>query len=283
MKAWVRIAACGFLLLEVATLPSAASDQSHATSDPLRVCADPNNLPFSNEAQEGFENELAALFARELNRPLSYVWRPQRRGFVRNTLDAKLCDIIVGVPSDFELAQTTRPYYRSTYVFVTRTNDALDLHSLDDPRLHTLRIGLHAIGDDASNVPPAHALSARGIVQNVRGYSIYGDYSKPNPPSTLIEAVAEREIDVAIAWGPLAGYFAPRASAALTVRAVEPVENSPFPMQFSISMAVRREDRALRGQLDEVLESRRGEVRRILERYGVPLVEIEAERLPAAR
>jgi mxaJ protein len=256
----------------VASIPAEGRSSDPVRVQELRVCADPNNLPFSNRAEQGFENALADLVARDLGKRVRYTWWPQRRGFVRNTLAAGTCDVIIGVPAKFELAKTTKPYYRSTYVFVTRARDALDLHTLDDPRLRRLRIGLHAIGDDGSNVPPAHALAAKGIVQNVRGYSIYGDYSQEAPPSDLLEALVADEIDVAIAWGPLGGYFAQRAAIELTAAPIEPLSDSPFPMQFDVSMAVRHEDRALHAQLEEVLSRRRADIHAVLERYGVPLL-----------
>lgn len=240
----------------------------------LRVCADPNNLPFSNEREEGFENELAELVAAELGREVRYVWWPQRRGFIRNTLRAGRCDVVMSVPSSFELALPTRPYYRSTYVFVWRRDRELGIESFDDPRLRELSIGLHTIGDDYSNVPPAQALAERGMIDNVVGYSIYGDYSQPNPPADLIEAVARGEVDLGVAWGPLAGYFAERSEEPLEVVPVQPQIDPPFlPFVFDIAMGVRRGDAALQRKLDAVIERRGEDIRRLLARYGVPLLE----------
>jgi mxaJ protein len=238
------------------------------SSTALRVCADPNNLPFSNDRGEGFENALAELVAAELDMPVEYTWWPQRRGFIRATLRAGVCDVVMGVPHDFELAATTRPYYRSGYVFVTRRDGHLRIRSLDDPRLRRLSIGLHVIGDDYASVPPGDALIARGIVDNLRGYSIYGDYARPNPPADLIAAVDRGEVDVAIAWGPLAGYFAAVTGGALEV---VPVAQAPgVPLRFSISMGVRRGDTQLLGRLNEVLERRDADVRALLDRFHVP-------------
>jgi mxaJ protein len=234
----------------------------------LRVCADPNNLPFSNAREEGFENRLAAMVAEHLDVDLEYVWWPQRRGFVRNTLQAGACDVVMGVPSGFERALTTRPYYRSTYMFVSRRARGLTLESLDDPRLRQLRIGVQMIGDDFSNSPPAHALSSRGIVQNVVGYSVLGDYARPNPPAAIVEAVARGEVDTAIVWGPLAGYFAARSAEPLTLSPVKPLADLPaLPFEFAISMAVRRGDEALRGRLDEYIRTHREAIERVLAAY----------------
>jgi mxaJ protein len=253
-------------------LVQSCSPAALAQTAELRVCSDPNNLPFSNRREEGFENKLANLIARDLGRKVHYVWWPQRRGFIRNTLKAKRCDVVMGIPSSFEMARPTIAYYRSSYVFVSRRDRHLDIHSFDDPALKNLRIGLHVIGDDYANVPPAQALARRGVTQNITGYSIYGDYSKENPPAELIEAVARGDVDVAVAWGPLAGYFAKRASEPLKITPVSPEIDPPsLPFAFDICLGVRKEDAALKGELDKILERRRGEIDRLLRSYGLPL------------
>lgn len=242
----------------------------------LRVCADPNNMPFSNEARQGFENRLVDLVAHELQANVTYVWWAQRRGNVRETLKSNLCDVIPGIASNLDMLATTRPYYRSAYVFVTRADRKLALTSLDDERLHSLRIGVQMIGDDFSNTPPAHALTRRGIVQNIRGFMVYGDYAEDAPPRAIIDAVAKRDIDVAIAWGPLAGYFARRSPTPLDVRTVTPLIDGPMlPMAFDISMGVRKGDRELLRELDDVLERKRNEIAALLDGYGVPVVRRE--------
>jgi quinoprotein dehydrogenase-associated probable ABC transporter substrate-binding protein len=238
----------------------------------LRVCSDPNNLPFSNEKSEGFENRIAELIARELGRKLEYTWFAQRRGFIRNTLRAGVCDVVMGVPAHFDPVDTTRPYYRSTYVFVSREDRHLNVSSMNDPALKRLQIGVHIVGDDYSNPPPVHALGRRHIVQNVSGYSIYGDYSQPNPPARLLEAVAAGKVDVAVVWGPFAGYFGSRQAVPLKIVAVTPESDGPtLPFVFDIAMGVRKGDKALRDQLQKVLDRRRVEIQRILHEYGVPL------------
>ncbi len=243
----------------------------------LRVCSDPNNLPFSNRAGEGLENKLAELVAHEMHATLQYTWWAQRRGFIRNTLKAGDCDVVMGVPTSFELAATTRPYYRSTYVFVTRANSPFRVTSFDDPILHKLRIGVQIIGDDYANTPPAHALTNRGIVGNVRGYTVYGDYSRPNPPARIVDAVADGDIDVAVVWGPLGGYFAQHEPVALRVTPVSPQIELPYlPFVFDISMGVRREDVQLRDSLDAILARRRAGVDSILKSFGVPRVDAPA-------
>lgn len=238
----------------------------------LRVCSDPNNLPFSNARGEGFENRIAELVARDLGRQLEYVWIPQRRGFLREGLNAGRCDLIVGTPK-LDPLLATEPYYRSTYVFVSRADRGLDLRSLKDPRLRDLRIGVHLIGDDGWNTPPAHALAEQGIVANVTGYSLLGDYGQPDPPARLIEAAARGEVDIAVAWGPLAGWFARRSPVALRIEPVEDrTEFIPLVFDYPIGMGVRRDDDGLRDRLNGIIADREAEITAILESYGVPLV-----------
>jgi mxaJ protein len=239
----------------------------------LRVCSDPNNLPFSNQQGEGFENKLAEMIGKDMGLKVEYTWWAQRRGFFRNTLKAGSCDVVMGVPAAFEMALTTAPYYRSTYVFVSRRDKHFQISSLDDPKLHDLRLGVQMVGDDFSNSPPSHALSRRGIVQNVKGFTLYGDYSKPNPPADIINAVERNDIDVGIAWGPMAGYFARQSKVPLTLAPLSPQIDQPFlPFVFDISMGVRREDVAFKEQLDRILESHRQEIDKLLEDFGVPRV-----------
>ncbi|HXS01280.1 MAG TPA: substrate-binding domain-containing protein [Pyrinomonadaceae bacterium] len=240
----------------------------------LRVCADPNNLPFSNQSGEGFENKLAELLAHDLGERVEYTWWAQRRGFFRNTLKAGVCDLVIGVPSGFEMALTTRPYYRSTYVFLSRKDRHLDVKSFDDPSLRKLRIGVQIIGDDQSNAPPAHALTRRHIIDNVKGFTLYGDYSQHDPPARIVDAVTKGDIDLAIVWGPLAGYFAKQSHMPLEIVPVSPQIDQPFlPFVFDISMGVRRGDQEFRDRVDQFLEQRRGEIDRILADYRVPRAE----------
>ena len=237
----------------------------------LTVCADPNNLPFSNRAGQGFENKLAELIARELHARLDYVWWAQRRGYVRNTLNERKCDLWPGVASTVEMLATTRPYYRSTYVFVTRAGDRLAGLTLDDPRLRRLRLGVQLVGDDGVNTPPAHALARRDIVANVRGFMLYGDYRQPNPPAAIVRAVAAGEIDVGLVWGPLAGYFAARSPVPLQIQPVTPwLDDTSWPMVYDISVGVQRGDTRLLNLVDRVLADRHGEIEALLATYRVP-------------
>jgi len=263
-------------MLAGAAVVSAAATPNGAAVSPaprvLRVCADPNNMPFSDSAGHGFENRIASLIARDLHERVQYTWWAQRRGFVRNTLGAQRCDVVIGIIAGDEQLATTKPYYRSTYVFVTRRSSGLRFASMDDPRLHHVRIGIHVIGDDYNSLPPGVALAGRGIVRNVVGYSIYGNYAKASPPSELIAAVAQGKVDVAIAWGPLAGYYAARSRVPLEV---SPVGNAMaghgIPFSYAIAMGVRKGDTTLLGVLQRELDRRRAAIRRILRDYHVPL------------
>jgi mxaJ protein len=256
-------------LLAVVALAAIAAPTASLARE-LRVCADPNNLPFSNAKGEGFENRIVDLLARDLDATVAYTWWAQRRGFIRNTLGAGLCDLVPGVPYALDMLRTTIPYYRSTYVFVTRA-DGPDITSFDDPRLRRLEIGVELIGDDGANSPPVHALGHRGIVGNLKGYPIYGDYAAPDPPSRIIQAVAAGEVDVAVAWGPLAGYFARAQPVALRLEPVTPQVDLPMlPMIYDISMGVRRGDDALRAEINAALARDRKEIDAILADYGVP-------------
>jgi mxaJ protein len=260
----------GVLTLLATTLGLAPTRSVRTPGRTLRVCADPNNLPFSNQKREGFENRIAEVLARELGAKVEYVWWAQRRGYVRNTLKEGRCDLIVGVPTGLDMVLTTRPYYRSTYVFVSKRGGPV-VESFDDPKLKRLRVAVQIIGDDFANAPPAEALSHRGIVKNVRGYTILGDYRDPNPPSRIMRAVEQGEVDVAVVWGPLAGYFARKSSVPMRIRPVSPEIDVPYlPFVFDIAMGVRRGETAFRDSLDAVLLTRRSEIDRILAEYGVP-------------
>ena len=240
----------------------------------LTACADPNNLPFSNQAGQGFENKLAEFIASDLHAQLKYVWWAQRRGYVRNTLNERACDFWPGVGSNVEMVATSRPYYRSTYEFVTRASSNLTGLTLDDPRLKKLKIGVQMVGNDANNTPPAHALAARGIIGNVRGFMLYGDYSAPNPPAEIVRAVERGDVDVALVWGPLAGYFAAQSKVPLRLEPVTPwLANNQWPMQFDISVGVQNGNDKLLKEIDGVLRHRSGEIRTLLAQYHVPVVE----------
>ena len=263
----------------------AASCALGAERNTFRVCADPDNLPFSNQKMEGFENKIADVIARDLGRDLRYVWWGQRRGFIRNTMNATLqegrCDVMIGAPDGYDLVRTTKPYYRSTYVFVYRKDKGLQLASLDDPTLKKIRIGVHVLGEDYSNPPPVHELAKRGIVGNVKGFDTF--YSAQNPPSTIIDAVAAGTIDVAIVWGPAAGYFVTHQQVPMVMVPI-PAGKGDLPFEFGISMGVKRGNDALFAQVEQSIARRQTDIARILKDFGVPLLgqSIAASQSPSA-
>jgi mxaJ protein len=249
--------------LKVCCLILAASSLA-AASPALKVCADPDNLPFSNRQAQGFDNRIAELLARDLGRKVEFVWQRAGRGFVRENLNKGICDVLVGVPAQFRPVLTTSPYYSSSYVFVTRKDRHLNLNSFDDPRLRKMKIGVQVLDDDYA--PPARALSRRQLTLNIVGFDVAGDESPE-----IIRAVARGKIDVAVVWGPLAGYYAARQRVALDLRPVEPELDPPaLPFRFAMAVAVRKSDRELKEQLDRVLLKRHAEIDRILRAYSVP-------------
>jgi quinoprotein dehydrogenase-associated probable ABC transporter substrate-binding protein len=258
-------------LLCVAGAAAAAAAQSGKRE--LRVCADPDNLPYSNENESGFENRIARLIAEDLHAELHYFWLPLRRGFVRKTMGEGNCDLFIGVPAGFERVLTTRPYYRSTYVFVHRKDEPL-ASSFDAPALRRQRIGVQLIGNDLAASPPGYALARHGLVANVTGYTVYGD----GPAAQrMIEALAAKQIDLALVWGPQAGYFARRARLPMETHIARQPEDVQAPFDYAIAMGVRKDDRALRDELNAILIKRKADIDAILIAYGVPLLPMQAE------
>jgi len=267
------IAICTF-----AAFPAWMLGQSDASARKLRVCADPNNLPFSNQEQQGFENRIADLIAKDMGREVEYFWFRQGEKFFRQTLNRGVCDVVMGVPTRFDEAATTRPYYRSTYVILSRRASDLDISSLDDPRLQSLRIGVQILGDQKDSLPPVNALMRRGIVKNLVGFSIFGNLTEKNPASDVIRALANGSVDIAIAWGPLGGYYSRQSSIPLRVTPLaDDVKDPDLPFHFDIAIGVREQDDALRSTLDEELVRRHSEIEDILRSYGIPQIPLPAD------
>lgn len=241
---------------------------------PLRVCSDPNDLPFSNMQKQGFENELAEMVGQELQRPIEFVWWPPRARFVEKWVKANRCDVVMGTTSSSALFETTKPYYRSSYVFVSRRDRKIKLASLSDASLHKYRIGAQIIGDDGETVPPAQEMAQHGLVDNIVGYSLYGNQLAQNPSSDIITAVADGQVDLAVAWGPLAGYFAEKSNTPLQITPICPLPGpSAIPVAFSISMGVMPGNDRLRDQLNQFIIHRQEQIRSLLLSYRVPLLE----------
>ena len=270
--------ACAIALLVAASAlaaPARSADAGPRSEDApqpqaLRVCADPDNLPYSNQDGAGFENRIAQLLAQDFKLPLQYQWLLDRRGFVRKTLGARLCDVIIGVPVGFERTAATRPYYRSSYVFVERAGAAPPVRSFDDPRLSRMRLGVQLIGNDLAASPPGYALARHGYTSNVRGYPVPGEHPAA---ARMIAAVADGELDGALIWGPQAGYFAAHARVPMRVAVLPPPpEAAGLPFEYSIAMGVRRGDSQLRERLNDFIRRRQGDIDRILAAYAVPRV-----------
>jgi mxaJ protein len=237
----------------------------------LRVCADPQNMPFTNQKREGFDNKIADVIARELGDSVSYAWWPSRRGYLRNTLSAGTCDLVIGVPIGFDPVATSKPYYRSTYYIVSRKDKNLGIMSLDDPRLKKLRVGVNLLDGDYTNTPPAHALSAHGISgPGVVGFP--GFYDEEHQPGEIIDSLAKGYIDVALVWGPLAGYFANKSGVPMTLTALPDTDSPDLPFAYSVAIGTRRSDRELRSLIDEILVRKKPEIDKILMEYNVPTV-----------
>lgn len=231
----------------------------------FRVCADPRNLPFSDEAGEGFENKLAELFAQKLGEPTTYTYFPQVIGFVRNTLNALRCDVIMGVAVGDDLVQTTNPYYRTTYALVFKPGNGLDsVDSLEDPRLKGKHIGVVA------GTPPATVLVQQGLMALAKPYALTVDTRIEAPTRSMADDIASGQIDAGVLWGPIAGYYAQHETPHL---AVVPLLKEQERMDFRIAMGVRRSDQDWKRRLNRLIAESKPEIESILEEYGVPLLD----------
>jgi mxaJ protein len=238
-------------------------------------------MPFSDRAQEGFENKLSALIARRMHARLTYVWWAQRRGYARSTLVEPVCDLWPGVALGLGRMATSRPYYRSMYVFVSRSDAPFKGLTLDDARLKSTIVAVQMIGNDATNTPPAHALARRGLTANVRGYMLYGNYETSNPPAAIVNAVINREVGVALVWGPTAGYFAKQSAQPLRLEPVTPsVYDGIWPMSFDIAVGVRKGNPGLLDEVNQILAAEAPAIRALLRSYGVPLAPSDAPNMP---
>lgn len=232
----------------------------------LRVCADPNNLPFSNEQEQGFENKIAHVVGAELNLPVSYFWFPQVMGFVRNTLQARNCDLVIGTIAGGDIMQTTNPYYYSTYVMVVRSDRKDSLSGIDDPKLKNMRIGIIAA------TPPTDLLVRHGLIANVKPYALMVDTRYESPTRQMIEDIVKGDVDVGLLWGPIAGFYAKHENMPLTIMALKNEPGAPR-MDYRVAMGVRANEPEWRRRINAVIVKRRPEITAILQDYGVPLLD----------
>jgi len=257
------------LLSGSGTMGQSRQDGSMELVDPatLRVCADPRNLPFSNEAGEGFENKIAELLAQQLGKGLAYVYYPNTTGFVRNTLNARRCDIIMGIPQGDDIVQVTNPYYRTSYAVVAKLGSEIAaIDDLADPRLKGKRIGIVA------GTPPATNLAVNGLLDNVKSFPLVVDTRFDSPAAAMIEDLEEDRIDAAILWGPMAGFFAKHSKLPLKVTALLKEKSGPR-MVYRIAMGVRSSDQNWKRQLNKFIAENTAEITQILLSYGVPLLD----------
>jgi mxaJ protein len=265
----LRALASCLLMFLVAASTACAADAGRV----LRVCADPDNLPYSHQDESGFENRIAAIVADDLGASLQYEWQPLRRGFVRKTMGMGRCDVFIGVPAGFERVLTTQPYYRSSYVFVWRRGEDAP-RSFADPRIARERIGVQLVGNDMAATPPGHALARAGALSNVVGYPVYGD----GPAARrAVDALASHDIACALLWGPQAGYFARRAAVPMEIAVAHAPADLKAPFEFSIAIGVARGNAALRDELDAVLRHRRNDIDAVLAQYAVPRTDLGQE------
>lgn len=257
----------GLLGLGALVAPAAAQTTVELVSrTELRVCADPNNLPFSNDKREGFENKIAEIIGKELNLPVTYVWFPQVVGFVRNTLRARQCDLVMGTVSGDGMMDNTNAYYHTGYMIVSRTEDGIGATGLGDPALADKRIGLIAA------TPPTDLLLRHGLMPHVTSYALAVDTRYDSPARAMIQDILDRKIDVGLLWGPLAGYYIKHEALPLKAAFLDSEPDSTR-LDFRIAMGVRPGEPEWRRRINAALEKHRAEVAQVLAGYDVPLLD----------
>jgi quinoprotein dehydrogenase-associated probable ABC transporter substrate-binding protein len=258
------------VLLFLTAGAAAQSRPDLVSTDRLRVCADPANMPYSNRAKEGFENRIAEIVADELKLPLRYFWMPQGPGFVRATLGAGMCDLIVGYAANSDVVDHSNPYYASTYVLVSRAGSGFDdVRTLDDPRLATARLGVIAA------TPPVDHLMRLGLLEKARSYSLLVDRRFASPAEEAIHDVEAGAIDALAVWGPIGGFFAKTAQKKPLVVSPLHAEERPA-LAFRIGFGLRRNELEWKHRLNDVIRARKGDLEAVLRDFGVPLVPVEA-------
>ncbi len=267
------IVAAIFALVGLA-LPGGAGAQDAQDSielvDPhvFRACADPRDLPFSNEAGEGFENKIAELFAHKLGKSLAYTFYPDATGFIRNTLNAHRCDVVLGIAQGADIVQPTNPYYRTSYVAAYRQDGPLKgLDSLSDPRLKTAKIGIVA------GTPPATILAENGLLGRIKSYALVVDTRFDSPTHEMMDDLERGEIDVALLWGPIAGFYAMKAKTPTAIVPLVKEQGGDTRMAFRIVMGVRHSDQNWKRALNKLITDNQTEIQAILRSYGVPLLD----------
>jgi quinoprotein dehydrogenase-associated probable ABC transporter substrate-binding protein len=275
MASGTKLIVIATLALVGAALPGVAGAQDTEAEDSIelvdphvfRACADPRDLPFSNEAGDGFENKIAELFAGKLGKSVAYTFYPDTTGFIRNTLNAHRCDVVLGIAQGDDLVQPTNPYYRTSYAAAYRTSGPLEgLDSLSDPRLMTAKIGIVA------GTPPATYLAENGLLGRIKSYPLGVDTRYDSPTHDMMDDLDRGEIDVALLWGPIGGYYALKAKTATKVVPLLKEHDGPR-MVYRIVMGVRHSDQNWKRALNKLISENQSEIQAILRSYGVPLLD----------
>lgn len=264
----IRTVLAALVATGVVAAPALAQTTPEAVDrSALRVCADPNNLPYSNEAGEGFENKIAELLAKQLNVPVRYTWYPDSQGFLRSTLRAHRCDIVMGTTIGNGMLQNTAPYYHSAFSLVYRQDAKLKPTSLDDPGLRDVEIGVVA------GTPPVTLMAMRGLLGHLHSYELVVDTRFYAPPRQLVNDVAAGKIDVGIVWGPIAGYFAKQQVVPLTLVPLHPDGPAPVRLDYLITMGVRDGEPEWKRDINRLIRQQQPAINKILADYGVPLID----------
>ena len=258
----------GFVVLEGE--PAVAQTSDIVDRNELKVCADPSNLPFSDEKKEGFENKIAELLGAELGLKVDYAWFPQVIGFVRNTLRAHLCDLVMGTVAGDEIMQTTNPYYFTTYVMFYRSDKGLAFEGTQDPRLGSLHLGVVA------GTPPGDLLVRHELMAHAKPYALTVDTRSESPTHQMVQDVVDGTIDVGFLWGPIAGYYRKHDELPLALVPLKDEPGAPR-MEYHIAMGVRANEPEWRRRVNAAILKKQADITAILRDYGVPLLNEQGE------
>jgi len=277
----VGAAVCGLVLFSALSIPAMAVEGHRSdlvNRRVLRVCADPANLPFSNEKKEGFENKIADIIGDELKVPVEYTWFPQAMGFTRNTLLAKRCDVIIGTGQGDDLVLNTNALYRSAYALVYKPGGALDgVDSIFDPRLKGKRIGA------VQGTPSATLVAKAGLMDHARPYRLMVDRRYDDPSAEMVKDIRDGNIDAGVMWGPIAGYYANRNGDELTVVPLIKDAGKAGRLDFRVTMGVRQGDDLWKRQLNDIIRKRQADIDKVLLEYGVPMIDEDNKPITAPR
>jgi len=277
----VGAAVCGLVLFSAGDDPAFAVEGHRSdlvNRKVLRVCADPANMPFSNEKREGFENKIADIIGAELGVPVEYTWFPQAVGFTRNTLLAKRCDVIIGTGQGDELVLNTNALYRSAYALVYKPGKGLDgVDSIFDPRLKGKSVGV------VQGTPSATLVAKAGLMDHARPFRLMVDRRYDDPSAEIVKAIRDGEIDAAIMWGPIAGYYASHGGEKLTVVPLINDAGKAGRLDFRITMGVRQGDDLWKRKLNDIIRKRQADIDKVLLEYGVPMIDEDNKPITAPR